>query len=677
MTLALVTAPSPIQAYPSGLIVIRCEDYLGPARGSLTTVIDNDSVAGTVVEDTQTIAVATGAGPVNQTTRFGLASDTLRVPWTDITALYDNTNAQGVYAFLGMRVVGEAPSSAQHLSSFYTHTSSGGSVAAGYGHDTTHITSTDVWKSVWGDQYRITAPLPIFDSSFTGTNLTVRAWGITGGTIELYLDVLYLQPFGGGTTAGWDTLFTSQFPPLEFGPNGTLDRDFDLDATDNVIGKFSVVFFDQGYKSSAQWESSTATDYQEANDEVTILDATNGTWGGFGTPPLVDPPSWMNFETCPFYLPAQTIIADDFPNVYTVPAPPPTINPVISTPSMFTKTFTKGDSGTAGDTGLSEQGGYVQARGTGGTGALMTFGNGNLITGDANNIQNHHPLLTDLEECIQTIAFESDTLYDLRILVGKQTPNPEITFDGAVVRLDGAGNLDLTLENWGNAVLGPTPDQIAFAGPFSVTTSYAANDRYWIKVEKRAYFWRAKCWLDGTTEPDWQIEGWDYLESSDSGNANDDWVGYPYDTNWTGNVNHDIVKVDPRDEFGPPSVFVNWETGSAAVMIVRYYDYLLEVDPAGTSPRDMFVQETNYDDTSPSNSLRIPFSAQRSWRMVEASRRVRHFNTDTNGYNFRVWKDTGAPEMQSSAVPFTFEKVMVQGGIIPLYRPRVFSVKTP
>lgn len=674
MTLSLVTAPDPIQVYPSGLIVVRCEDYLGAARGTLTTTADALSVAGTVVKDTQTIAVATGAGPVNQSTRFGLASNTVVVPWADITALYDNTDADGLWISLGLRVVGEAPATAQSSSSFYTHLSSGGSVGVGFGRGTTHRQTADVWKDVWGDQYRITAAIQWDDTSFLGTNLTVRAWGITGGTTELYLDVLYLMPYTtfSGVTNWWDFYQVNQFLPFKEAPNGTIDdgRDVDLDAVDNVLGQFSVVEFNTGFMSSAQGQSSSPNDYQEENHEPTVYNATNNLWDG-SLMGLTDPASWMVFQASHLYLPAQTLIADDFPNTYLAPVPPPSLFPVISTPSMFTKYLIKGDSGAAGDNGFSELAGHMRARGTGGIDAFMQFGAGTLITGDANLLENHHPILSDLHDCIQTIAFESDHVYEIRTMLGKQTPNVELTYEGAVVRLDSGGNLDLTLENWGNAAVGPTPDQIAFAGPVNITGSYAANDRYWIKSEKRSYFWRAKCWADGDPEPDWQVEGWSYLEACDSGQANDDWVAYPYDTNWVGDANHDIVKVNPLFEYGVPTVIVKWELPSAVPMEVRYYDYLLEVDPAGSDPGYMYMQELAYDESAPSNELPVPYG---SWRMVEGSKKVRHFNSDADGFNVHAWKDGNAPELQSSCVPLIYERVPVPGGVIPLFRPRVFSV---
>lgn len=52
----LVIADAAFKVYPGGVIVLRCSDWLGPARGTLSTEADATSACGTVVRDTQLVA---------------------------------------------------------------------------------------------------------------------------------------------------------------------------------------------------------------------------------------------------------------------------------------------------------------------------------------------------------------------------------------------------------------------------------------------------------------------------------------------------------------------------------------------------------------------------------------------------------------------------------------------
>lgn len=673
---------------------------MGPARGTLTTTADTDSVAGTVVKDTQTIAVATVS--VSQSTRFGLASDTVRVPWTDITTLLP---AQTISAWfmVGMRVVGSAPSNAQASATHLSHRASGLSVAVGWGRDTTHLQSMNVWKSVWGDQYRITGPALISTSSMTGTNMVIRAWGITGGSIELDLDVIYVMPqlFDIPDLEPITVEeFPSDFKPMQFGNNGTMSVDEDNDPADNAIdGHHTVTFFGLGPGGTlitggagSVMEGVAATvDMQSANDETTAFNINaNGDWC---CTPYEDPRSFLSLVAAPIYLPAQSFISDSFPNSHISDG---SSNPVVSTPQDFAKTLFAGNffSENPGD-GVSEDSGSLRARLTGfqpapaPTGSsfwpacAVAFGNAPLITGDTNTPDKQHPMLYELEDSIQTFSFSVSTLGNYRILCGQTdySPTPDVgDSNGAFIEMDGGGNLTLSLVSQSGIFIpslgGSGVDaRNTIDGPVTITTGFSSGVTFWCKVEHRRYHWRAKCWEDGTGEPDWQVEGFQYLVATATGGTNPDWVAEPYNTNWVGDANHDLVRHDPTNTHGFP--FIMFEPDFSQPQVdISVFQYDLEVDPHGANPADVTVVEEKYDGTE-DESVALFFASKRTWRFIEGTLKHRHFNTDVDGFNLRSWKSAGGPELQYSCIPIVWERGILQSGVIPLYRPRVFSVSTP
>ena len=81
MAAQLVVAAAPYKLYAGGVIAFRCIDWLGPARGSLSTEADARSIEGDVVRDTQlTASVIRTAG----LTAFQNADDTLTIDVTGI-----------------------------------------------------------------------------------------------------------------------------------------------------------------------------------------------------------------------------------------------------------------------------------------------------------------------------------------------------------------------------------------------------------------------------------------------------------------------------------------------------------------------------------------------------------------------------------------------------------------
>ncbi len=684
MALSLVTIPNPTQQYPSGLIAIRAEDFVGGARGTLTTAADSDSLAGTVVVDTQAISLATSV--VSFTTRWNAASDTLSVPWATLTAMFP-TGTYGAYFFVSMKVEGDTATGGDASNSTHMHWAGNGlGPGMAWGNDTSLLTSgVSVWRSVWGDQFLMTVPVFIFTSQMTGTNMTMRVWGITGGSLSFSIDALYVMP--SISDFGLQT-FPSDFPVMNFDTDGAMFLDFDSDESDVQFG---------GHHSVTQMSHNVIEnifvmpDIQQANDEISSYDINgNGSWDGTFDPPGADPQSWISMMAAPLYMPAQNLITDTFTPV----TPVFSGSLVVATPSRFTKTIDEGNfSPILAGQGTSEQGGLLRARfpanQTAPTPASTSFvphatcwfSNAAVISGETNTPNHQHPLLATLEDCVQTFSFDISVLGVYRMFCGQSdtTVRSEYKSHGAIIEIDASGNLDLSLittESLFIPTLGGSgvDARVYIDGPVNITSSYTPGTLFWLKVDRQRYFWRAKCWADGDPEPDWQVEGFQLLVwlASGGGSPPRGTVAEPYNTNWIGDPDHDIVLRDPLDSRGCPFICFEPDFGQPQADI-NVYEYNLDYDPDGNILVDMHIEEEKYDGTT-WDSITIPYATEPTWRMVEGSLRNRHFDLDTHGYNLRLWKNTGGPVLQQSSVPWLFERARAAGGDIPLYRPRVFSV---
>lgn len=97
MAPALVVANAPYKVYPGGVIALRCTDWLGPARGTLTTEIDARAVTGEVVRDTQTVTAVIRTAA---TAAFQEADDTLVIDFSTLPLEIDMTYSVWVSALI-------------------------------------------------------------------------------------------------------------------------------------------------------------------------------------------------------------------------------------------------------------------------------------------------------------------------------------------------------------------------------------------------------------------------------------------------------------------------------------------------------------------------------------------------------------------------------------------------
>jgi hypothetical protein len=699
MTLALVPAPATgVEKRDNGLIVIRCEDYVGAARAGLSTVSDSLSVAGTVVKEEQALAVATNNTQAGVAARWTAAADTLAIPIADIAPHVSTTPVSpSLSVFVGLKVLGDVPSNARRGKTWAGYTDAGASAGMAWGRDTTLLTSEAVHGAVWDEQYKFTNSLFSWSTISGNTNLVLKAWGITGGDIEQYFDVVYLWPSNANDLATIFTLsyFPTNFKPFDVGADGTFLVDQDQDDTDNILGEQSSTAYGGTNAYDFHAISSFADgqgDHQESNDEPTLYDVNAfGAWDGSnGTP--VDPKSRLVVATGSVYIPETLVVDDDFSSVSSPGLP--NANHLLDGPQGYHKfnglgfsvNHSSGFQGWRQDAsqlrclyGPNQNGGTPAAFWPHGDWCLGNYAFAFGATPTDPRLFWH--TLDGMEDSIQEFTFEivgSDTI----LLFGfanfsRGVPAIVERHYGVEIELTGAGVLQATLGFMNRSTfITPTGTGLPWYpadGPTTINGSYG-GEVYRIKFEKLRYTWRIKIWDDSGSEPgSWTIEShMPIVYTSGFGSIGQGIVEYSYLTNWPGDVLHDTAVYAPysRTDLGFYPAMTAWPTITAnpeTEWIIE--NYTLTVNDRGGSPDDTQLAEEKYDFTGQSNSLTIPWG---SHRMVESDLIKRHFNADVNGYNLLAWKDSGAAEFQGPVILWVAERGVDTTFIPQIYRLVIF-----
>lgn len=677
MTLSLLTPTGAVTTVPGhGVIAVRLADYVDPAaRGTLSVVSDSLSVAGNVVKEEQTIAVQTTQQDANAL--YALASDTIEIPVADFgmdPLLFYNL-------LISMRMEGEAPSTAWQYRTWAGYQPQfGSSVGWAFGQGTSMYAWPDFVARGHFPQYHI---YDMFTwANFGSDPFKIRGWGVTGGTIAMYFDMLYLVPIDGrGAAPDWyfndyKTYYPDEpFDLMRLTTNGVVNPDQDNDtASAPWLGKHSAMT--QGFPFT---DHDTTNDYQEAEDEMSTYNVNGfGQWDGTGDPPfdsIADPPSWFAAVVGSTYATSHNIMTEPFSQA------------AFASPWVSPERYRWDKSGNLG--GIYQPGNlipgwyanagtaicYVGAGGVGNAeyGVLRC---GTFPGGSANPSLNY-PVTRHLESRIMMCKLRFNTVWRSSLGIGmtRESINNAVQelMVGADCQLSAGGSLDLRLFSWrgsGQTAGVSTYDgTVTFGSPSTVniTSGYTAGTWFWVKVEKRGYFWRAKAWLDGNSEPgSWQTEGQEPLYSRNTSGSVLQPILYPYDTNWiAAGADADLVEFDPRLRGGNqiptstfyPTIAVNLFTNDTVTpgpsRTVEADDLTVDYDPDGSTPDDYSFKLEKYDATFLDGDIAIPWGSD---RIVLGNVKNRAFNLDTDGYNPWIWKDGGDIPLQASGMSVLFER---------------------
>jgi hypothetical protein len=704
MALALVTPTGGVTSFASGLIAVRLQDYPGPARGTLSVVTDALSVGGDVIKEEQELAVPTTLTGTNVTNQISSAADSVRIPLADLGL----RAGQFYHVFITIRTEGDPPATALYQSTWDRYGGASGTPKAGSG----TVAFGDSNSANFGDVGAFARKhVPNYVMHYMGlwsrnlvsppTNLTVRAWGITGGDQAIYLDMLYLLPRGkasAGTDPGWgvnDISLDYGYDPTFFVSDDSVDPDQDNDATSAPwLGQFSVLKWENAFIPEGR------VDMQEDDDEATAWHHNEGAWE-------IAPRQHLAYIVGTTLLEAVTIIEEDFPTFtqgtnwdvglatceyitdegYVV---------VMQHGNVFGGNYQFVDGVDQGfDPGEVVQNGWQPFDGSqflrcfipdgepGGNNAYVFPGGGQFATllGDSSSDpRDCKPLAWMIDGGVMTGRFRwLNSINDVWAGIG-MTNNLVTGFCSvqAELQLRASGDLELSLNQDGGDPHGQSGgtafNTAVIDGPVTVGTGYTLGDEWWLKVEKRGYFWRAKAWADGDTEPDWQVEGHEFMWRRNTGPV-PALVAYPYDTNW-GAAAGTTMFYDPRDASGQrkphvrATAGVNSGAGDQRVKLDLLY-YKLEHDPGAGTPGDVETKVLRYDDSSVLDStVAVPYG---SHRWVYGPLLKRRFggtdDFDDLGFNIRVWKDSSFPDLTPALLGGIWERRVFASPFLPqIYR---------
>jgi len=641
VALTLVAPTGPVTTLASGIIVVRCEDYVA---GGATTVADADSVSGTVVSETQTAAVQTTF--VSQGTLYGGRADTISVPQADLGLDADALNYR---VFIAARLLGDVPSNAKGRATWEKFDRGGASVGFGWGKNTGFEDGPLAVAQSRFEEYLIYPCGQL--SGFTFTDFKVRGWGITGGTVEWRFDLIYLVPFILGPDFN-DTIENSgRFNlPLQFDSNGALFFDNDQNVS-TWIGAHTVMAYD------FPWMDTGADDVQEDDNEPTVMLQGFGDWTDEPAPR-----SYLAMIVGGTKPPdAETILDDTFPY-------PDTVGQVDASQFWIINGYYSGFGPNSIDNsyfdGVSIWRGWVIRSGLptcwigpnessvlplydGEAEILWGFDDG---SGSADPRDYSERL--DLREGVFSGLFRFDTLQEAYGMVGLHSTNQSMRA-GGVIELDSSGNVKVSVR----LIWRISPGLEEIMDEATVITGVTTSDQIWVKAERRGDRWRAKAWLDGTTEPGWQVEGVEPIVASGGGTYS--LVSYPWNVNWVGDPDHDTVEYDPRLRTSPTGFDLYFPAAVAAVgtglaqMKIDLFEMIVEFDPGTGTPGDMTVQTRRTDLTTVLDAaVVVPYG---SHRFVAGPLKQRHFDTDTETFDVWAWKSGGGPDTMFASVGYIWE----------------------
>jgi hypothetical protein len=668
MAIEVVVPTGAVTTFDNGLIAVRCFDFVGPGRGTLTTAADAASVAGDVVIDTQEQAVQTTY--VDQFDLFDLSDDSVVMPIATI-GFVPNI---GYEIYVGARITGDAPANAQAHSTMLAFNEDGASVGWAMGYDGNFYQGPEWMARSIINQYVLhRLPSGWFESPGFATDLTLRGWGITGGDIEIRFDMVYFvpiatldEPFPPKTDFDvWSGADAEDYQALKFASNGTFFRNNDDDPA-SWIGDHSVLNW------RFPWtEEEGLVDMQGDDDEVTVDDIGGDNMGR---------PTWLTFPSGSLYIPAQNIITDTFGqadftqawitgdyfgkcgNLTLIAGPPFTGTYIIGSqlktffPAMQTlpQAWAIADWGGKDHTvDLTDP--SLQPRDLLGHSGLPSFVGG----------------IFYLPAAVVTtkINFDSQQVQGAELGLGYPLTGQvsDIYMDLA---LNDSGDGEVSLKQRGAA---NANDPYIIDGPVGVISGYTPGAFIWMKVQRRGYHWRARVWMDGDAEPStWDVEGYEGLGYRNNANTIRDWIDHPYDTNWPGpGADADIVTHDPRgptgDDFTPqlpflaPWVGPGYASPSTSIADVFTVDW----EPDGDTPVDTNVQVEAYNGGDVEGPITVPYGPQ---RMIYGDFRLRSYNSGVNGLSIRAWLDAGAPTIQTAGVGEIFARAIIGGFIPQIYR---------
>lgn len=649
----LVVADAAFKTYPGGVIALRCTDWMGGARGTLTSGADAKASTGEAVVDTQQVTASILTDPNGA---FAEAEDTLTIPFEDLPLEIDMTYA----LFLSLMIEGdwdpndpEGTARASNALKFVNACR-----VAFYGdselflaendHGTlyAHLRALDhYYLSHFGGSWAI-GDVSIDKSEI----LHVRAYAQDGTSISISLDQLILIPFvGDGDTHGgeWrggdfqrvggqhNTFGFIGYDPPETG-TGFVDG---ADGGDDD-GKFTWLPFELSYKDQSGWMGADGGgDFQKKADgddaEYMQRVVPDDFYSLFDTRPVPDVESndaHCYVATGPMYRPAATVIEDLFTRSFNFPGPTVAGSGLGWTPEGYVW-HAPGSAGPAfsdqyaycdGSRGVLHIGGTTAS---GGMSANLGLGSGiwSSVT--------HFGAATALDEF--TVSVKCRFEDNFGPIIDGGTTFIRAGFDVVPNVGSGSGFYRVVLDFLNGEWWLEGPLATVVHGPVSIPW-FAVDVDAVIKLEIKRYRIRVKVWEDGTAEPDWAYDDFRALSAGGT---------YPYGDDLD----------DSSAVYGAHRFLISGGHLEAANQFdIAWDDFVVEYDPYGT--REPTWLRFEMGDGTLVDEIEIPAGAQ---HLVYVGRD--DFTDDDEfgdpyylNFRTRVWSDEGAADLQMAKLLWAY-----------------------
>lgn len=711
MALRLVTPDAnPSRIYSNGVKVFRLHEFLGPARGTLTTVADPWSLSGTVVRDSQQVAF-TGTNPNKQitTTLSGVSgADTIRMTLSDLGM---DTNF-GYRMYVSARCEGMPdPSVASNGQDNFLQISGNSSIIL-HGRRDSGLTFFGTFGGTFYAPKQLTNPYykiillqgnpPFIETGFFdfGDIFVMRAGTGTGGSVVWFLDCLYMVPVEADTFTTPGNIYSdadfrrvmnnTQHEPLldRFTNTYIMSRDDSpLVWTD---GQFSVM--PSAPDGFGIGNDSPEADFQDGEDEKTNYSV----YGGFGTiDSAFDAVTDFAFVFGSQYTSSHEIDRDEFGRTVAN-----ALFPYLGTgqKNRNWQVVNNHPMQAAGaGAGFSIDGAklcfnrakYDQIFGvydyptpdpyaSPGDYCSVTYGATALENGTGAVTTQGHETLIGMNSYIAEVMVTTDFILNapFQMMFGV-TPATAGNFFGIVLdKLTNGtfGTSPNTTLRMGMAYiwdLGGFPaNDVWFGGPDLLTSTYSANTWVHLKFEVMWYRMRGKAWLDGYAEPDWLWDEKIPITGSVTPGL------YPYTSDSTRGLSRRIrpalFPYLSNRYFAPIETNLGnrylFHEGEGVRLTSTFWDnFVLTYDAYGDSPGDVHMRIGKSDDSVQYGAVDTSPESQRM--VILDPKRGYTRDLDGSGLSITLWKDSGSPETQSVALTDGWQKIWRKSTFIPrIYR---------
>lgn len=645
----LVVADAPFKVYPAGVIALRATDWLGVARGTLTTEADARAINGEVVRDTQQVTNSIFSA---FNAAFAEAEDTLTIDFALLPVEIDMTYAM----HLSFLIEGDWDPTTQDTYRASTQAAFANACHLGfYGDSALFLSESDTGsiqvKPRGLDHYLI--------SQFGGTwciddvvgdeVLHIRAYARTGTTIEFLLDQVFLIPHvrdGDVHTGDWrnDDFMAVPGAHNDFGSIDMSSGDF-VDGADggDANGKFTWQPYQYGSDEQSNWTGSDGGgDFQKkaayAGAEYMLRATDEDPYSLYdtSTAPDSEPSSSVCYAAAgPYYRPATAWVEDDFSRTVAAYSGG-TLSSLGwgTSPQGFgwmTQNLLGGSCSVNGSVGIHRHagvigGGSVQKSELGVDGATATLRLGDFTASG--------------KVLVTSTGTWFDAGTDAHILIGTATFSADM---GYYIWIDPIAQT-WEIRSYHSAVL-----FTVVHGPVDISSWYAEDAFIGWKFEIKRYLLRVKVWEDAAGEPGtWDYE--DFRSLLDGATP----VDYDYASDLY------LTIRERQDRFldlvsGHDDALLVWET--------HWDDIKVEYTPYG-SREDVSIATERPHGTK-AGEIVIPDGAQQMVYWGKRDWTDLNFGIPCLVFSSRIWSAVGAAELQQARLLWYWFR-SGRGGIISM-----------